>query len=181
VDWCLALALAGDPDAGPLRSRLGDEILAGGNSDGSFGGFDQPLSTALAVLALAATGYGGRRILAAQLRLVQWLERPAPWPAATPFYSTFLGGAAPEATAPEGHLAVAGQLHELSLYEDSHQVIFASLAQLALEVASEGAEPEEDPPAASAHRRYRCGREEYLARHALPHYAPALADGSVGT
>jgi len=175
VDWCLALALSGDAAAGALRERLRDEVLAGGNPDGSFGAFDRGLSTALAIVTLAALGYRGRRIVAAQLRLLAELERPEPWPPSTPFYSTFLRDAPTDGAT---SLAVEGQHHELSLYQDAHHVILASLAQLALGVETEGEDPGDAPPARpGGHPRYRCGQEEYLARFALPPYAQTPVAG----
>lgn len=176
VDWCLALALGGDPAARALAARLRGEILAAGNTDGGFGAFDTVLSTALAVLALDALGYRGRRVLAAQLRLLEWLEESAPRPA-TPFYSTFVAGPASGAV-PEAHLVVAEELHELSLYEDTHHVITASLVQLALGVPCEDEDPADAPPShPGGHPRYRCDQADYVARFALPPYAPQRAAG----
>ena len=75
VDWALARALEGDESAQDLRDRLADEILASMNDDRSFGLFDVPMSSAFAILSLAALGRHDRTLLLAQLRLMDFMER----------------------------------------------------------------------------------------------------------
>jgi hypothetical protein len=91
VDWALALALQGDesPAAGRLRARLISEIVASLNSDHTFGTFDIPLSTALAILSLEALGFQDRLLLIARMRLAQLMQPEGKWPASIPYYSTF--------------------------------------------------------------------------------------------
>jgi hypothetical protein len=88
VDWALASALAGDASADTLKEKLVDEIVASMNEDYSFGLFDVPLSSAFAILSLAALGFRGRLLRAVQLRLLDFIEPEGTFPSATPFYST---------------------------------------------------------------------------------------------
>jgi hypothetical protein len=179
VDWCLALAAEADPRAAGLRVRLVEEILDGANADGGFGRFDVGLSTALAILALSAGGYRGRRLWVAQLRLLDTLESEA-WTPSTPFYSTFLGDSrpAPGSPAPAQHLDVGGERHELTLYHDQHHVVFTALAALALAAPADRDEEDARTPGVP-HPRYRCSSlEDYLARFALPPYTTRHAPAS---
>ena len=50
------------------RGEQGQE-LASVNEDGSFGRYDVPVSTALAILALTSLGVGGQTVRRARLRL----------------------------------------------------------------------------------------------------------------
>lgn len=182
VDFCLAHALAGDPEpeAAALRRRLERELLASVNPDGSFGSWDRALSTALALATLARLGYRGRLVRVAQLRLLEELEAPE-WPVSTPFYSTFVVPASErpgaEAPVPEQHLAIGGELHELSLYRDRFKLVLGGLASLALAAPCDLAEPDPELRAHSeVHPRYRCASlDQYVARFALPPYLGAQA------
>jgi hypothetical protein len=174
VDWCTAMGLAAyGPQAAPLRERLEAEVLGSVNDDGSFGHHDRPLSTALAILALGALGHRSRAIRSAQLRLLEALHPPRPWPATRPFYSTFVSpGGGADAPA---HVRVAGQVHEVSTYRDEPRTVLAGLVALALAV-----ECDPDLPDAAfragrrPHPRYRCATAfDYLAAHALPPYVAA--------
>jgi hypothetical protein len=172
VDWAFALAIAGDAPAIGLRDRLAAEIVASANGDGSFGGFDRPLSTALAILALAALGWHGRMIRIAQLRLLEALEPQGRGPPTTPFYSTqrLPLAAAAAAIRGRGLLAVDGEWHALSLYEDTHRMVLGALALLALQVPCDA---REGPPAptAAAHPRYLAiSAARYVEAFALPPY-----------
>jgi hypothetical protein len=186
VDLCTALAIAEDPNARNLCKRLEREVIDSVNANGSFGRYDEPLSTALAILVLGTVGYRGRLLRLAQLRLVEHLESTDGWPVSTPFYSTFLldrtevarpGAREMEETTgaeeTSGHLSVDGEVHEVSRYRDEHRVIFAAVAAMALNVPCELREP--DPNLvehAPAHPRYRCrDLDEYVAGFALPPYA----------
>src|SRR5688500_12411139 len=65
----LAWALQGVASATALRERLATEILASMNEDNSFGRYDVPVSTALAILALVSLSVGGQTVRVARLRL----------------------------------------------------------------------------------------------------------------
>lgn len=180
TDLCVALAIARDPQAAPLRQRLTQEVIGSVNPDGSFGRYDCALSTALAVVTLGTLGYDGRLIRLAQLRLTEQFEWPS-WPVSTPFYSTFLvsGDEAATTRAPQ-HLLIEGRTHELSLYRDEHRIILSALGALALAVPCDVSRPDSNlterrPP----HPRYGCETvEEYLAGFALPPYAAGARERS---
>ena len=170
VDWTVAKAIQSD---GPpeMKSRLAREILSGRNQDGSFGRFDQALSTSCAILALEALGYRGRAVLLAQLRLLDWMGANGTWPESTPFYSTFIVPRPPGDSLPPQHLEVNGEVHELSLYRDEHKIIVTALAALALS-ADGSAEAEDSEIYGEAHPRYRCAdHADYVQQVALPPYA----------
>ncbi|MGH3146004.1 MAG: hypothetical protein ACRDTR_09415, partial [Rubrobacter sp.] len=176
VDWALARALEGDDSAHELRDRLADEILDSMNDDYSFGLFDVPMSSAFAILSLAALGRRGRTLLLAQLRLMDSMERDGTLPPGTPFYS---------ARAPEVGSAIVGTgadggLHEVSLYFDGQGAISTSAAALALLAESspvtEGESGQISRRRGDAHPRYRCrDHAEYVRRFAIQ---PSLNDRS---
>lgn len=173
MDWALALALEHDPEGEALRDRLRREILASANADGSFGAFDQALSTALAILALRALGVRHRPVLRAQVRLAELVGAHGCGVASTPFYSTRrLTESAAGLIRGRGILRVGEEWHALSLYEDTHRMVVSALASQALDVpatAEEGAAA--DASAASPHPRYRAASAEaYVAGFALPPY-----------
>lgn len=61
-------------------------------------------------------------------------------------------------------------------YRDDAGIIGTALAARALACdPSRGTPPDRTVPD-SPHPRYRCGREEYLSRHALVHYPPPTAE-----
>jgi hypothetical protein len=200
VDYALALALQPTHDiqseddqlaiAG-LQKRLAGEIMASLNPDYTFGRYDLPLSSALAVLSLdalgenaRAQGWGGQAALLAKLRLADWLEAGergaslsgktpggALWVVTSPFYSTF---------------KVPGlDVFLISLYLDRSRVITTVAITLALSAQS-GQEDLTTPPRPYQERnpRYACASaEEYITRFALPPYTSPgdqaqAADGS---
>jgi hypothetical protein len=69
MDWALAWGLQGVASATALRERLATEILASMNEDDSFGRYDIPTSTALAILALVSLGTADETVRQARLRL----------------------------------------------------------------------------------------------------------------
>lgn len=168
MDWALAFALRGEPAADPTRRRLRDEVLESANPDGSFGAYDPFLSTALAILTLDACGYRGRALRLAQLRLLNLMEA-TPWPATTPFFSTFLEDGPGEG---DQRFRCGATAHALSLYRDQHRVILAAVTALALQVDCRVDDAEPLPGRGEgAHPRYRCpSPQEYVARFALPPY-----------
>jgi hypothetical protein len=87
MDWALAWALQGVAFATALRERLATNILASVNEDGSFGRYDIPLSTALAILALTSLGVGGEAVRRPRLRLADLMMPDGSWPSSTQFYS----------------------------------------------------------------------------------------------
>ncbi|MFT3776425.1 MAG: hypothetical protein QM820_64615 [Minicystis sp.] len=177
-DWLLALALEGDAGGAALRERLQREILAGAQPDGTFGRFDAPLSTALAVLALRALGTS-TAVLARHVRaLVDLTESDA---TATPFYSTeqIAWSRLPPwellarltAGRSEQLIRAGGAEHVITWYRDPEGLVVQPLIALALLGASAaGEEPgrADEPPKA----RYLCSTAaDYIANHAL---APCL-------
>jgi hypothetical protein len=172
VDWALALAIFKDDAAVDLRKRLAMEILASANDDGSFGRFDQPLSTALAIVALAALGYRGRTIRVAQLRLLEVMEPQGHGPVTTPFYSTrrLPSAATTDAIRGRGMLAANGQWYALSLYEDTHRMVLGAFAVLALQVPCD-ARAHVPAPNEAPHPRYLAtSAVHYIEAFALPSY-----------
>ena len=67
----VAWALHGTASATELRGRLATDILASMNDDGSFGRYDVPMCTALAILALVSLSAGDEAVHRARLRLAQ--------------------------------------------------------------------------------------------------------------
>lgn len=182
VDWALASALAGDESAHALKEKLVVEILASMNDDYSFGLFDVPISSAFAILSLAALGFRGRLLRVAQLRLLDFMEPEGTFPSSTPFYSTL---AIQQERVPT-HIAVSimlgervqqvvlvnGEFHAISLYFDSHKMISTAVAALALSVECSPADQDADwIPRQVCHHRYQCrDHEEYIQKFALPPY-----------
>ena len=193
VDWVLAQAIQMHPNAALIRQQLVAEVLASMNEDFSFGRFDLPFSTALAILTLATLGYRGRPLLAAQLRLLDWLNSENPLPIATPFYSSLRmdhGKAKAElielslldlfSSRPWGDnqcqiQGVGDQYHGISLYHDVHRAIASSVIVMAL---SEVYAPQQNdvdtgnyPPSQDVHPRYLHRNHcEYIANVSLPPY-----------
>jgi hypothetical protein len=185
MDWALAWALQGGASTTALRERLATEILASMNEDNSFGRYDVPVSTALAILALVSLGVGGQTVRRARLRLADFMMPDGRWAASTPFYSALTiprercpGGLLARLMLGErrGHLAwIEGAVRAVSLYIDEHHAISTALAVLSL--------TQPDPPVARSaalpmgrgdggcHPRYRCeDHMEYIAGYALPPY-----------
>lgn len=172
VDWCVALAIKGDAALSRLAARLRNEVLASANPDGSYGVFDQELSTAFAIVALDALGYRGRAWRLAQLRLLEMLDA-GPWPVSTPFYSSFActdegGGSLSSAQ----HVRCGDDIHALSLYRDDYRIMFAGVVALAVSVDAQVDDAEPLPACDSdPHPRYRCrDLADYVKSFALPPY-----------
>ena len=180
VDWALALAIAEDRDAVDtidLRDRLTREILASANQDGSFGRFDQPLSTALAIVTLATLGHCSRTIRVAQLWLLEALEPQGQGPATTPFYATEQLPAQPGGGVVRGRgiLSAGGEWHALSLYEDTHRMVLGAFAILALQTSCDSRE-RATTPQQSPHPRYLApSAARYIEAFALPPYLGSRA------
>jgi len=183
VDWALAWALQSVASATPLRERLATDILASVNEDGSFGLYDVPLSTALAILALTSLGVGGETVRRARSRLADLMMSDGSWPSSTPFYSAVK---IPRERLPGGVLArmmlgerhgqlfwLEGGVYAVSLYVDGYRTIGSALASLALTNPDSSAERDVLPVqrGKSCHPRYRCpDHVAYIAGHALPPY-----------
>lgn len=185
VDWLLSRALTGAADADPVRQRVAAEILSSRNDDDSFGRYDVPTSTALAVLALSALGHGSDQVRRSRHRLSTLVDADGRCPGGTPFYSTAV---VPAERFPPGALArlmlggrqdqlvwIGGEVHAVSLYDDVHQTISTALAALALSDATARDAAEPAPPVEVRFvPRYRCADPvDYVARHALPPYVGA--------
>jgi hypothetical protein len=172
VDWALALAIAVDENAYQLRNSLVAEILSSRDADGSFGRFDQPLSTAVAIAALAALGHRSRAICVAQLQLLGWLEAQGHGPATTPFFSSRILAADVTRSVIRGRglLAIGKRWHALSLYEDTHRMVLDAFVILALQAPSDPGDPA-PAPAAAPHPRYLAAQPGvYIEGFALPPY-----------
>jgi hypothetical protein len=185
VDWTLARVLQGSASATDLRGRLATDVLASINEDGSFGRYDVPMSTALAILTLTALSTGEEAVQRARLRLTDFMMEDDRWPPSIRFYSSVT---VPKDRLPGGVLArlmlgrrvgrlvlLGDAVHTVSLYEDRHRVISTSLAVLALTQPPPTEEDETDtlpgdPDA--CHPSYRCtDPTQYVADFALPPYS----------
>jgi hypothetical protein len=171
MDLLFALAIERDPDASSLRDRLAEDILGSMDDRHGFGSFDPQLSTACAILALAALGHRGRALRLAQIRLANIVNDDARRELAVPFYST-VTTSAPALRTPSV-LPVGRTWQALTLYEDTFRVVGTALRARAL---AEHADPTRDdlPATATAHRAatpYGAnGPADYVARIALPRY-----------
>lgn len=182
VDWVLARAIAQDESAIELREQLLTEILASKNDDYSFGVYDRALSTALAILAMAELEYRGTVMRVAQLRLLDFINHDGLLPFSTPFYSSSrLPSEIPEenilplllrqtfSNVPKQLQKVAGEYHNISLYEDNGSLITTSVVAQALAV-SYVFQPE-IVSTVEVHPRYQCSNHcEYIAKFALAPY-----------
>ncbi len=182
VDWALACAISKDESAAQLRQKLLAEILASMNEDYSFGVYDVAMSTALAILSMAALGFRGRTMRMVQLQLLEFIDSSGLWPVATPFYSTLrverkipFNTLLWLLTIPSNHQKqirqVQGQYYGISLYMDSHQMIATALAALALSEKCSPATQDLDSRfrRKQYHPRYQCrNHSEYIAKFALP-------------
>jgi hypothetical protein len=192
VDWVLAWALQGVASATALRVRLASEILASMNEDDSFGRYDIPISTALAILALVSLGTAGETVRRARLRLADLMMPDGRWAASIPFYSAvtiprerFPGGLLARLMLGErrGDLAwLEGAVRAVSLYIDEHHMISTALAVLSLTQPGPRAERDAALPMekgdVGCHPRYRCeDHMEYIAGHALPPYIAGRGSG----
>lgn len=178
VDWALAQAIRSDESAAPLRQKLLAEILASMNQDYSFGCYDVALSTALAILSMAALGFRGRTLRMAQLRLLEFMDTRGHWPVAIPFYSSVhldrdVHFDLEKQTSNHQIGQVQGQTHAISLYIDTHQMIATALAVLALSEPCLPENPDQNfhDRQQGIHPRYQCLNPiEYITTVALPPY-----------
>jgi hypothetical protein len=196
VDYYLALALQEDISESQLaRQQLLEEVLSGRNKDFSFGYFDIPLSTALAILTMAALGFRGRTMRASQLRLLDFLEASGSFPASVPFYSSLR-------LDPDGQSEfklkmlqlslfanpsqrsqvqqIGEEYHGISLYVDSYKMISTALAISAFNTPFNPEIYDIDKlPPINAHPRYRCRDQiSYITKFALCPYV-GVATGYV--
>jgi hypothetical protein len=186
VDWVLALALRGDAATTGLQHTLQQEILASINTDYSFGQYDQALSTALAILSLAALGYRGRTLRLAQLRLLAWMDDTGTWPVSIPFYSTERlrhEDLTPAVLTrlilwrPQQIIHVHEHYYGISWYHDCHKIFTTAAAVLALAVPCDATAQETDwRGSAAAHPRYGASSATaYVRAWALPPYVASLS------
>jgi hypothetical protein len=183
VDWALASALEKEQSARKLRNLLATEILASMNDDYSFGLFDVPMSSAFAILSLAALGHRNRILRMAQLRLLDFMEPDGTFPAGTPFYCArvvkqqerALAGTPARGDGEERRvIRVDREPYEVSLCLDGRNAISTASATLALLTECSPAARDSDPVGerwGEAHPRYRCrDHAEYVQKFALPPY-----------
>lgn len=194
VDYYLALALQEDTIESQLaRHQLLEEVLSSRNNDFSFGYFDIPLSTALAILTMAALGSRGRAMRASQLRLLDFLESSGSFPASIPFYSSLRldtdGRSELKLKMMQLNLLsdprkrsqvqqIGEEYHSISLYLDSHKMISTALAVSALHTPCNPQIYDIDKlPAKNSHPRYRC-RDQigYITKFALSPYLRVFTD-----
>jgi hypothetical protein len=165
VDWALASALGKDGTAQELRDRLAAEILASMNEDYSFGLFDVPVSSAFAILSLAALGMTNRTLRIAQLRLLDFMEPDGAFPAGTPFFSVGTPGREGKSGRP--------QIADLRFH--GHEAVSTAAAALALLARCSPVETDPnvlEERAGAADPRYGCrDHTEYAQTFALSPYA----------
>lgn len=184
VDWALASALSKDESALDMKQQLLAEILASMNDDRSFGKYDVAMSTAFAILSLAALGCCDRMLRLAQLRLLDYIEPQSSQSKAIPFYSTLLIDR--ERIPSENFFArllsdrhnqiiqVNEEYHGISYYVDSYKIIATAAIALALEEKCYSTDF--DPNSIrmtemKSHPRYQCRNHlEYITQFALPPY-----------
>jgi hypothetical protein len=189
VDWVLAEAIRDDAQATSLRDRLRIEVLNSLNADYSFGQYDLAFSTALGILTLGALGVCDRTIRVVQLRLMELISYPVQKSAAIPFYSTLkMDEAVPQETQNALRIAeffnrsetkqkqirtIAGEVHNISLYLDTHRMITTAVFALALSQPCDPTVWELKPSIHpdDCHARYRCQtHSDYIAKFALLPY-----------
>ncbi|MEH2242768.1 hypothetical protein [Nostoc sp.] len=187
VDWALACALNKDESAVELKHKLLADILASMNDDYSFGVYDVAMSTAFAILSLAALDSRGRTMRLAQLRLLDFIEPQGTLPAATPFYSTLLINhqrISPNklfklllSERQKQIIQINDQYHGISYYVDSYRMIATAVAALALDEKCCSTNRDRDlihMTRIESHPRYQCpSHSEYIAKFALPPYLSA--------
>ncbi|AFY58619.1 hypothetical protein Riv7116_6270 [Rivularia sp. PCC 7116] len=196
VDWMLAEAIREDKNAATLRERLLVEIIASMNEDFSFGKYDVALSTALGILTLAALGVSDRTICAAQLRLLELIGEKSS--ISIPFYSTLCHDSELNSQeklalqlnetftrSKDGQKqirSINGQLHSISLYLDTHEMITTAICALALDRNSDlnkwqvNRNSSNSNYSNSCHPRYQCKtHSQYIAKFALPPYLKKCA------
>lgn len=194
VDYYLALALQEDTPTSQLaRQQLLEEVLSSRNKDLSFGYFDIPLSTALAILTIAALGSQGRIMRASQLRLLDFLDSAGSFPASIPFYSSLRLDASEQSDfklkmmqlnlfadpRKQSQVQQIGEeYHSISLYVDNHKMISTALAVSALNTPCHAETYDIDSlPPVNAHPRYRCRDQiSYITKFALHPYVEVSAN-----
>ncbi|MDB9524585.1 hypothetical protein PN498_01175 [Oscillatoria sp. CS-180] len=208
MDWILAQAIQEDPGAEPLRQQLWAEVRASMNEDYSFGQYDVAFSTALAIATLQLLGDRSRTMLAAQLRLLDFIEPDGRWPLAAPFYSSlrldqnqsqnelvqqswmnaFGARSIPGYPSQQPIRSIEGvgetQSHGISLYLDIHRMISTAMATIALaEPCLSEAEPFDQVDSAvgaGVHPRYQCRTHySYIAKFALPPYVRSVGQNPI--
>jgi len=178
VDWVFALAIQKDDQAETLQQRLLQEVCASQHRDGAFGSYDRMLSTALAVLTLAALGENDGRIAQAQRWMAEEYGRHPAADAPIPFYSSDMLDDDPRSFSALLHLkalngeriaTVGKTYHAISYYQDTSLMILPALTALALGIpANNTSDAADERP---SHPRYQCKTHaEYIARFALPPY-----------
>lgn len=172
VDWAVAWALDGDPQAEPLRSRLRAEVLAAQNEDGSFGSFDPGLSTAAAACALAHLGCPPDALERAQNFLA------SPGVPGVAFHSVLASGwNTLSARAMMGLLFQDGRKqlvewdgrgYSITYYEDTHHMILGSLGRMAHNLSGRATA---QPALPERHPRYECMHAtQYVSEWAIKPY-----------
>lgn len=187
VDWVTACAIAEHET--DLRQHLLEEVLASMNQDYSFGTYDPSFSTSLAILTMAALGFRGRTMRAAQLRLLNFMDKQGQFPSVMPFYSSLqIDPATPPLTILGLLMVNAASTHQkaiqkiqdhhygISLYEDAQRSISTALAYLALSESCTPTRHDLRSSSTEVHPRYRCATHcEYIAKFALPPYLATTA------
>jgi hypothetical protein len=128
VDWIYAQALMRMDGTEQLREQLKQELLQSLNADFSFGQFDKVLSSAFGAMALLALGYRGNVVMALQLFIINNYHREKNGKN-VPYYSSLIND--------DGHtegrtVKVNGYTLDLSLHEDTYNMIYISMVALAL-------------------------------------------------
>lgn len=192
LDWAIGTALAGAPGdaAADCRRRLAAELLASQRDDHSFGGYDRPLSTALAIVTLHRLGWRGDALRLAQLQLLDALLTPTTATvAATPFYSALRRPTDTDCTPAQAfwraladrhdnRAVIADERYDLTFYEDIAGLVETAFAWQAMACDADAPTPAimTADVGTVMHPRYACiSPSAYVAEHAL---APYVAGGA---
>lgn len=185
TDWALAMALGKDEQAGTLCKKLKQEIIESQQKDGSFGCFDKPISTALAVLALEALNDDSQAASYARYWLGDLMIKQETGAKAIPFYSSLVLDRQKIRSETIGYLRLVngdrlakinGDYQALSYYEDSHDMISTALIILALKNETrigtgKTKSIDNGVQQGCCHPRYICQTHaEYIFNYALPPY-----------
>jgi hypothetical protein len=140
---------------------------------------------------MAALGFRGRTMRAAQLRLLEFIDidTEGRWPVSIPFYSSLrlapdiptkdllelslINAFAPKTAIHQQRQIrnIENQYHCISLYWDVHSCISTSLAVLALSEPCSQTQQDLPDLQQDVHPRYRCHNHcEYIAKFALSPY-----------
>lgn len=170
IDWIYAQTLMQLEGTEALRAQLRSELQNSLNADFSFGQYDKVLSSAFGVMALLELGYNGNVISALQLYIINHYYQDKNG-RNVPFYSSLIN----DDGRTEGRtVKVNDYVIDLSLHEDTHDMIYLSMVAMALNhqvSADDLTENTQDYINAPSHPRYVCSTvKDYVEQFALKPY-----------